>query len=173
MKETKTIRIWHDASEEPQDPQADILIEGDILNNKLFYACCTFDHPFLKWNLVKRWAYISDIRFLSNLVRTGENWRESWIQDLEEASRKWLEPQLDKYFECYGEGKMMELTKFDGYAMLEAVEFGANWKREQLIQQLSAEWEHLLDDCRKGKGGLVMHYQSELYKAMIARLKEM
>ena len=26
---------------------------------------------------------------------------------------------------------MMELTHFDGYAMLEAIEFGAKWKEEQ------------------------------------------
>ena len=52
-------------------------------------------------------------------------------KDLEEAGKEWLRPQLDKSYEKYGENKMMELTKFDGYAMLEAIEFGAKWKEEQ------------------------------------------
>ena len=52
-------------------------------------------------------------------------------KDLEEAGKEWLRPQLDKSYEKYGENKMMELTHFDGYSMLEAIEFGAKWKEEQ------------------------------------------
>lgn len=52
-------------------------------------------------------------------------------EDLEEASKEWLRPQLDKSYADYGEVKMMELTHFDGYAMLDAIEFGAKWKEEQ------------------------------------------
>lgn len=52
-------------------------------------------------------------------------------KDLEEAGKEWLRPQLDKSYEKYGENKMMELTHFDGYAMLEAIEFGVTWKEEQ------------------------------------------
>lgn len=29
---------------------------------------------------------------------------------------------------------MMELTHFDGYAMLDAVEFGAQWQKEQMMK---------------------------------------
>ena len=54
-------------------------------------------------------------------------------EDLEEASKEWLRPQLDKSYANYGEGKMMELTHFDGYAMLDAIEFGAKWQKEQLM----------------------------------------
>ena len=50
-------------------------------------------------------------------------------EDLEEASKEWLIPQLDKSYTNYGEAKMMELTHFDGYAMLDAIEFGANWQK--------------------------------------------
>ena len=53
-------------------------------------------------------------------------------EDLETASKKWLTPKLDKSYKQYGENKMMELTKFDGYAMLDAIEFGANWQKEHL-----------------------------------------
>ena len=52
-------------------------------------------------------------------------------EDLEEASKEWLRPQLDESYANYGENKMMQLTHFDGYAMLEAIEFGAKWKKEQ------------------------------------------
>lgn len=55
-------------------------------------------------------------------------------KDLEEAGKEWLRPQLDKSYEKYGENKMMELTHFDGYAMLEAIEFGAKWKKEQMMK---------------------------------------
>lgn len=50
-------------------------------------------------------------------------------EDLEEASKEWLRPQLDKSYANYGEAKMMELTHFDGYAMLDAIEFGAKWQK--------------------------------------------
>ena len=50
-------------------------------------------------------------------------------EDLDKAAKEWLIPQLDKSYESYGERKMMELTRFDGYAMLEAIEFGAEWQR--------------------------------------------
>ena len=53
-------------------------------------------------------------------------------EEFEEASKEWLIPQLDKSYTNYGEAKMMELTHFDGYAMLDAIEFGAKWKEEQL-----------------------------------------
>jgi len=55
-------------------------------------------------------------------------------EDLEEASKGWLIPQLDKSYASYGENTMMELTHFDGYAMLDAIEFGAQWQKQQLIK---------------------------------------
>jgi hypothetical protein len=61
-------------------------------------------------------------------------------EDLEEASKEWLRPQLDKSYASYGETKMMELTHFDGYAMLDAIEFGAKWQAENL-------WKPADGDC--------------------------
>ena len=52
-------------------------------------------------------------------------------EDLEKASKEWLTPQLDKSYAVYGEAKMMELTHFDGYAMLDAIEFGDNWQKKK------------------------------------------
>ena len=54
-------------------------------------------------------------------------------EDLEEVSKEWLRPQLDKSYANYGEKKMMELTHFDGYAMLDAIEFGAKLQKQQLM----------------------------------------
>lgn len=53
-------------------------------------------------------------------------------EDLEEAARKWLNPKLYKAYANYGETKMMELTHFDGYNMLDAIEFGAKWQKKHL-----------------------------------------
>jgi len=50
-------------------------------------------------------------------------------EELEKASKEWLRPKLDKSYANYGEAKMMELTRFDGYAMLDAIEFGAQWQK--------------------------------------------
>jgi hypothetical protein len=61
---------------------------------------------------------------------------ETISKDLEEAAREWLKPKLDKSYINYGESKMMELTHFDGYAMLDATEFGAQWQKEQLIEKM-------------------------------------
>lgn len=54
-------------------------------------------------------------------------------EDLEKAEKEWLTPQLDKSYADYGETKMMELTRFDGYAMLDAIEFGAKWQKDQMM----------------------------------------
>ena len=59
--------------------------------------------------------------------------KEPVSEDLEEAAKEWLAPQLDKSYTNYGEVKMMELTHFDGYAMLDAIEFGAWWQKEQMM----------------------------------------
>ena len=56
-------------------------------------------------------------------------------EDLDKAAKEWLIPQLDKSYANYGERKMMELTRFDGYAMLEAIEFGANWMLNKITKQ--------------------------------------
>ena len=55
-------------------------------------------------------------------------------EELDKASKEWLIPQLDKSYANYGEAKMMELTHFDGYAMLDAIEFGAKWKEQQMMK---------------------------------------
>jgi len=52
-------------------------------------------------------------------------------EELEKVSKEWLAPQLDKSYAGYGEAKMMELTRFDSYAMLDAIEFGAKWQKEK------------------------------------------
>ena len=61
------------------------------------------------------------------------NIEETPNENLEEASKKWIRPQLDKSYIEYGEAKQMELTRFDGYAMLDAIEFGANWQKDKMM----------------------------------------
>jgi hypothetical protein len=56
-------------------------------------------------------------------------------EDFEKASEEWIRPQLDKSYADYGETKMMELTRFDGYAMLDAIEFCAKWKEQQFEKE--------------------------------------
>ena len=69
--------------------------------------------------------------------------------DLEEASKEWLRPQLDKSYANYGEAKMMELTRFDGYAMLDAIEFGAKWGKEQAEIKIKAQSMAFAHGCPK------------------------
>ena len=65
-------------------------------------------------------------------------------EDLEEASKEWLSPQLDKSYAAYGETKQMELTHFDGYAMLDAIEFGANWQKQQDQSTIELAEDHAM-----------------------------
>ena len=69
---------------------------------------------------------------------------ESVSEELGEASKEWLKPQLDKSYANYGEGKMMELTRFDGYAMLDAIEFGANWQKQQDQSTIELAEDHAM-----------------------------
>jgi len=69
--------------------------------------------------------------------------------DLEKASKEWLKPQLDKSYADYGEAKMMKLTHFDGYAMLDAIEFGAKWKEEQFEKERLKQCDTLTEEQAK------------------------
>ena len=51
-------------------------------------------------------------------------------EELEKAAKEWLAPRLDTSYSAYGETKMMELSKFNGYDMLDAIDFGATWRNE-------------------------------------------
>lgn len=80
----------------------------------------------------KDYMYSMDKEDMLKMVRHfTSNYRVPVSGDLGEAGKAWLKPQLDKSYESYGERKMMELTRFDGYAMLDAIEFGANWQKEK------------------------------------------
>ena len=71
-----------------------------------------------------------DDYFVDGVQWADEHPKEEPVsKDLEVASKEWLSSQLDKSYANYGESKMMELTHFDGYAMLDAIEFGANWQK--------------------------------------------
>lgn len=78
---------------------------------------------------------LKDILSFLETLEVKEVNEEPVNNDLEEASKKWLRPQLDKSYANYGEVKMMELTHFDGYSMLDAIEFGAEWQKEQMIDK--------------------------------------
>lgn len=49
--------------------------------------------------------------------------------DVEEAAMEYIRPKLSKDYVEYGERKQMQLTRFDGYDILEAIEFGAEYER--------------------------------------------
>jgi len=101
-------------------------------------------------------GYITDAKIVRESIKimNGEKVpmatmdEEPVNEDLEEASKEWLRPQLDKSYANYGEAKMMELTHFDGYAMLDAIEFGAEWQQEK--DSIPAEYlEELINKLSK------------------------
>lgn len=74
------------------------------------------------------------VQVCTNLLSFIDSLQEKPVsEDLEKVSKEWLAPQLDKSYANYGEDKMMELTRFDGYDMLDAVEFGVKWKEQQMM----------------------------------------
>ena len=89
--------------------------------------------------LYKAFGQVKDFTLGMQIARRfyemGKQHQEPVSEDLEEASKEWLRPQLDKSYANYGEAKMMELTHFDGYAMLDAIEFGAKWQKEQIMEK--------------------------------------
>lgn len=90
----------------------------------------------------------------------GDQWahyEEPISKELEEASKEWLRPQLDKSYAAYGETKQMELTHFDGYAMLDAIEFGAKWKEQQMMTKA------IVREVKVDAGGYPYIDTTELY----------
>lgn len=85
------------------------------------------------------WMYFRGLNRIRDFIDSLPE--EPVNEELEKVSKEWLRPQLDKSYANYGEAKMMELTHFDGYSMLEAIEFGVKWQKEQMM-------EHAIDaDC--------------------------
>ena len=84
----------------------------------------------------------SDILALVKHFTSWQKQKDSIVsENLEEASKEWLKPQLDKSYVSYGESKMMELTHFNGYDMLDAIECGMNLQREQMMKNaIEGEW---------------------------------
>ena len=94
-------------------------------------------------------------------------------QKAEVAAAKGLEAAAADY--AYIPTKSAD-SAIDGYvdAKIEAAfKAGALWDREGLIQWLSTESEFLFIECRKGRGDLAKQYRAELYKEIIAKLKDM
>lgn len=77
-------------------------------------------------------------------VKRLDSLKEHVSEDLEEASKEWLRPRLDESYANYGEDKMMELTRFDGYAMLDAIEFGAKWKEKEMQSTIELAEDHAM-----------------------------
>ena len=89
---------------------------------------------------ITQWCYLCDLHNLSNVERIGKEWKEEPVsEDLEDVARKWLNLKLDKSYANYGETKMMELTHFDGYDMLDAIEFGAKWQKKKDLKEEEEE----------------------------------
>ena len=104
----------------------------------------------------------SEIRMseCQHLLLMLDSLQEEPVSDeLEGASKEWLAPQLDKSYTNYGEAKMMELTHFDGYAMLDAIEFGAKWQKDQFEKNRLAAYNKAIKDARKWlEGGNIFRY---------------
>ena len=128
------VNIWHDASVKPNiKEKGGIFVitasNGEYIGSRYY----SHNDGTIIFGNYDKWAYLNDLANLSNVERTVKDRKEESVsEDLEEASKEWLRPQLDKSYANYGETKMMELTHFDGYAMLDAIEFGAKWKAENL-----------------------------------------
>ena len=56
---------------------------------------------------------------------------------------EWLLIKLDKTYEPYGIGKMMELTQFNGYDMLDAIEHGYQYAVEKVREWLKEQQAEL------------------------------
>lgn len=95
------------------------------LKSNLIYGACS--SQIAMETRCKEEAYNEVLAILDTMQE------EPVSEDLEKVSKEWLAPQLDKSYANYGEDKMMELTRFDGYDMLDAVEFGAKWKEQQMM----------------------------------------
>ena len=92
----------------------------------------------------------------TDTLEVKEVQEEPVSEKFEVASKEWLIPQLDKSYTNYGEAKMMELTHFDGYAMLDAIEFGARWKEQQFEKNRLAACDAQRDEEAEIERNFVM-----------------
>ena len=92
----------------------------------------------------------------TDTLEVKEVQEEPVSEKFEVASKEWLIPQLDKSYTNYGEAKMMELTHFDGYSMLDAIEFGAKWKEQQFEKNRLAACDAQRDEEAEIERNFVM-----------------
>ena len=71
------------------------------------------------------------------------------MTEIEELGMNYIRPQLDKSYEPYGETKMMELTRFDGYDMLNAFEEGSKIKKDMTLEEIIKEVDNLAPEDKK------------------------
>lgn len=56
-------------------------------------------------------------------------------EELNKAIKKYVDARLDKTYEAYGEHRQKQLSKFDAYDIEEAIEYGAEWMKEQMMKE--------------------------------------
>ena len=86
----------------------------------------------------------------------------------EDLSRQYVLPFLDKQYEKYGEHKQMELSRFDGYAMMSAYEEG--------YHQAEKDLELTADDIMKIDALLIEMWNrpsnEDKYQEVLKRFKD-
>ena len=79
------------------------------------------------------------------------------MSKVEELSRRYVLPFLDKQYEKYGEHEQMQLSKFDGYDMMSAYEKGyyqaekdleLGWKDMFRIDEITSQVYKDSDSCQ-------------------------
>lgn len=114
MQKEPTISVWHDASEKAEKGKLYLyrtnqnIVDINRSEGKEFPDYC------------ERWAYIDDIMNLSNVERTGKNWKEEPVSED-------LEKEMNKMFPILGHTASTKLGFYD------TARHFANWQKEQIM----------------------------------------
>jgi len=188
-------KVWHDGNEKGTREEA--ILFHSTFDNKWYVFHNGND---ANWNVIDKWAYLKDLtedrttRRESDItevpsfkigdkikhkkenitatitdIKNGEyilsgccgthlpiEWQGSWELVKDEFESGSIEERKKNPIE-YVKGFMS----------------GSKWKTNKLAEWLKSESDFLLEECKAGRGDLAKQYRGELYREIIAKLKDM
>ena len=115
------------------------------------------------------------IGFIEGMVEYRNSMQEEPVsEDMWEVSKQYaLRQVLASTDTEMSEQEYLNLRLFSGFELAVAHKDGANWQKRVLVKWLKTESDFLFKELHEGNGDLAKRYRAELYKEIIAKLKDM
>lgn len=177
-------KVWHGRNEKGTREEA--VLFHSTFDNKWYVFHNGND---ANWNVIDKWAYLTDLTEdrttrresditevpcfkIGNKIKHKKENITATITDIKNGEYI-LTGCCGTHLPIEWQGSW-ELVKEEFESeYVEGFMSGSKWKTDKLAEWLKTESDFLLEECRAGRGDLAKQYRGELYKEIIAKLKDM